>query len=31
MGGEDKHEIEQYLVWAMEALNKPVLYFGEDK
>ena len=31
MGGEDKDEIEQYLVWAMEALNKPILNFGDDK
>jgi hypothetical protein len=31
MGGENKDEIEQYLVWAVEALNKPILNFGEDK
>ena len=31
MGGEDKDEIEQYLVWAMEALNRPILNFGDDK
>jgi hypothetical protein len=31
MGGEDTEEIKQYLEWAMEALTKPVLSFGEDK
>jgi len=29
MGGEDAKEIKQYLMWAMEALDKPTLTFGE--
>jgi hypothetical protein len=29
MGGENAIEIEQYLMWAVEALKKPVLTFGE--
>jgi hypothetical protein len=29
MGGENKEEIKTYLKWALEALEKPVLYFGE--
>jgi hypothetical protein len=29
MGGEDKEEIKTYLEWALEALNRPVIYFGE--
>jgi hypothetical protein len=29
MGGQDKDEIKQYLKWAMEALDKSVLTFGE--
>ena len=28
-GGEDIEEIKQYLTWALEALDKPVLTFGE--
>jgi hypothetical protein len=28
MGGEDVKEVRQYLTWALEALNKPVLTFG---
>jgi hypothetical protein len=31
MGGKDKHEIEQYLIWAMEALNRPILNFKDNK
>ena len=30
MGGADKDEIEQYLVWAMEALNKNIITFGKE-
>lgn len=29
MGGEDAKEIKQYLTWALEALDKPVLTFKE--
>jgi hypothetical protein len=29
MGGQDKDEIRQYLMWSLEALDKPVLHFGE--
>jgi hypothetical protein len=28
MSGEDTAEIRQYLMWALEALDKPVLNFG---
>jgi len=31
MGGENAKEVKQYLEWAMEALDKPVLFFGENK
>jgi hypothetical protein len=29
MGGEDAAEVRQYLMWALEALDKPVLTFGD--
>ena len=29
MSGEDAAEVKQYLMWALEALDKPVLTFGE--
>lgn len=29
MGGQDKDEVRQYLMWAMEALDKQVLTFGK--
>ena len=29
MSGEDAKEIKQYLTWALEALDKPVLTFKE--
>jgi hypothetical protein len=29
MGGKDIAEIKQYLLWAIEALDKPVVTFGE--
>jgi hypothetical protein len=29
LGGQDKDEIQTYLKWAMEALDKPVLTFGD--
>jgi len=29
MGGKDTTEIKQYLLWAIEALDKPVITFGE--
>jgi hypothetical protein len=29
MGGEDAKEIRAYLTWALEALDKPVLTFGD--
>jgi hypothetical protein len=29
-GGEDAEEVRQYLTWALEALDKPVLTFGES-
>jgi hypothetical protein len=29
-GGEDIEEIKQYLTWALEALDKPILTFGES-
>jgi hypothetical protein len=28
-GGEDIEEVKQYLTWALEALDKPVLTFGK--
>jgi hypothetical protein len=28
-GGENVEDIRQYLTWALEALDKPVLTFGE--
>ena len=28
-GGENKQDIKQYLEWALEALEKPVLFFRE--
>jgi hypothetical protein len=30
VGGENVEEIRQYLTWALEALDKPVLNFGDD-
>ena len=30
MSGEDAKEIKQYLTWSLEALDKPVLTFGEN-
>lgn len=30
MGGESREEIKQYLLWALEALDKPVIKFKED-
>jgi len=29
-GGENAEEIKQYLTWALEALDKPILTFGDD-
>jgi len=29
-GGENIEEVRQYLTWALEALDKPVLTFGES-
>jgi hypothetical protein len=29
MGGENAEEVRQYLMWALEALDKPVLTFKE--
>ena len=29
MSGENKDEVRDYLKWAMDALDKPVLTFGE--
>ncbi len=29
MSGEDAKEVRQYLMWSLEALDKPVLTFGE--
>jgi len=29
MGGQDKDEVRQYLMWSLEALDKPILHFGE--
>jgi hypothetical protein len=29
-GGENIEEVRQYLTWALEALDKPVLTFGEN-
>ena len=29
-GGENVEEIKQYLTWSLEALDKPVLTFGES-
>lgn len=31
ISGENKKEIKQYLEWAMEALEKPVLTFKDKK
>jgi hypothetical protein len=31
MGGEDVSEIRTYLTWALEALDKPILNFGDNK
>jgi hypothetical protein len=31
MGGEDANEIRTYLTWALEALDKPILNFGDNK
>jgi hypothetical protein len=31
MGGEDSKEIRTYLEWAIQALSKPTLNFGDDK
>jgi hypothetical protein len=28
-GGENVEEVRRYLTWALEALDKPVLTFGE--
>jgi hypothetical protein len=28
-GGENVEEVRQYLTWALEALDKPILKFGE--
>ena len=28
-GGENVEEVRQYLMWSLEALDKPVLTFGE--
>jgi FPC/CPF motif-containing protein YcgG len=30
MGGADAEEIKQYLTWALEALDKPVLTFKNE-
>jgi len=30
MAGEDREEIKQYLLWALEALDKPVLKFKDN-
>jgi hypothetical protein len=30
VGGENIEEVRQYLTWALEALDKPVLTFGES-
>jgi len=30
MSGEDAAEVRQYLMWALEALDKPVLTFQDD-
>jgi hypothetical protein len=30
MSGEDKEDIRTYIGWALEALDKPVLKFGEN-
>jgi len=30
MGGENRYEIKEYLLWAMEALDKPVLKFKDN-
>lgn len=30
MSGENKEEIKQYINWALEALDKPVLKFKEN-
>jgi hypothetical protein len=31
MSGEDAIEIKQYLMWALEALDKPVLTFQDNE
>jgi hypothetical protein len=31
MGGEDREDIKQFLQWALEALEKPVLHFNGEK
>ena len=31
MSGEDAAEVRQYLMWALEALDKPTLTFGEQR
>jgi hypothetical protein len=28
-GGENAEEVRQYLMWSFEALDKPILNFGE--
>jgi hypothetical protein len=30
MSGADREEIKQYISWALEALDKPVLKFGDS-
>jgi hypothetical protein len=30
MGGEDIEDIRTYLKWALEALDKPILNFGDE-
>jgi hypothetical protein len=29
MGGQDKDEVRQYLMWSLEALDRSILHFGE--
>lgn len=29
-GGENVEEVRQYLTWSLEALDKPILTFGES-
>jgi hypothetical protein len=31
IGGKDIEEIETYIKWALDALNKPVLSFGDKR